>query len=125
MNVTLLSDDRVYVRLLAQNLARRGHLTFVSALSQMELQRLVDKVASDKAALLIFDLGWFDPGRQDVYQALGFVCASTAAPRIVIADARWPEAWLKRFEAQQVLRKPFPMEKFLRVVEAVSSVKTE
>lgn len=108
-HITLISEDAHYARILEHYLKRRAYAVDVFVVG------IHDSAGATTAALrqegiLVLDMGWYDGARQELYQALAWVGFVSRATMLLLVDESWPEAWVKRFGAQNVLRKPFPME---------------
>ena len=118
MHITIISEDRVHARILEENLQRRAFQVVTIVVGQPQANGLA-QLAFAPDTLLVLDLGWFDSSRQEFYQALGWLCAASSVPRIVLADASWPDGWIRQFSAHRVLSKPFSMETVGRAIEEV------
>ena len=118
-HVTLVTEDARNARMLAGYLKRRAFAVNVLVIGRHEPHRF-SVVVRGSGEVLLLDMGWFDPLRHELYQALTWVVSVWQAPGLLLVDGSWPETWVSRFGDCRVLRKPFPMETFGDQVAALA-----
>jgi DNA-binding NtrC family response regulator len=109
-HITLISEDAHYARLLQRYLERRSLSVEVLVVGRQDSLDGGIRRAMEKSRVLLLDMGWFEASRQELYQTLIWLCTVVQVPRVLLVDASWPEAWVRRFGTQSVLKKPFSMD---------------
>ena len=117
--ITVLSEDRVFSALVSRNLQMRGHQVAVWEIHPGSLEILGPVKTAEVAEavdLVILDLHWYDPSRQESYQRLVDVATKLRKPMLLLVDGTWTADLVASFHAVATLRKPFSID---RVIEAV------
>lgn len=124
MQVTLVSQDPVYARLLSQNLERWQYQVELRIIGLFQNDAKEAMAPPRPGRLLILDPGWFDPTREELYQVLSWFSRSCRTPVVLLVDRSWPENWRMLFGAHRVLEKPFAMEEMLAAIRNVVQAST-
>ena len=111
--VLLIEDEEPLRRILARNLARRGHTVTeaASAASAIAVLR-----AGGRFDALLLDVNLPDQTGWDVLRAMQ---GAAMPPVIVVTALRPAQSRLDAFQPAAVLLKPFPIEAMLRLVERI------
>ncbi len=115
-HITLISEDAHYARLLQRYLQRRSLPVEVLVVGRQDSLDGGIRRAMEKSRVLLLDLGWFEQSRQELYQTLVWLCTVVQGPLVLLVDASWPEAWVRRFGPQSVLKKPFSMDQLGAII---------
>jgi DNA-binding response OmpR family regulator len=111
--VLLIEDEEPLRRILARNLARRGHAV-------TEAANATDAIAALRTGgrfdVLLLDVNLPDQTGWDVLRAMQ---GAAIPPVIVLTALRPAQSRLTAFQPAAVLLKPFPIEALLHLVERV------
>ncbi|MCS7256847.1 MAG: response regulator [Thermomicrobium sp.] len=109
--VLVIEDDPVLSRILARNLARRGVEVQVAASAEAAL----DLLSAWQPDLLVLDLEL--PGRTGWEVVRQLRASGRQIPVVIVTGGPLPMRRIAEFQPLAVLRKPFPLEAFLRLVQ--------
>ncbi len=109
--ILVIEDDPVLSRILARNLARRGVEVQVAASAEAAL----DLMGGWQPDLLVLDLEL--PGRTGWEVVRRLRASGRQIPVVIITGGPLPMRRIAEFQPLAVLRKPFPLEAFLRLVQ--------
>jgi len=111
--VLLIEDEEPLLRILARNLARRGH-TVIGAASAAEA--ITALRSGERFDVLLLDVNLPDQTGWDVLRAMQ---GADMPPVIVLTALRPAQSRLATFRPAAVLLKPFPIEALLQLVDRV------
>lgn len=121
-HIIILSEDRVFSRLLAQNLQAREHQAEVYLVHQQLPMSFLASPTISTTTLWIMDMGWFDELREPTYGSLVEWCRHLPQPSILLVDGSWSQSQVQAFRATATLTKPFDMSCLMQAVEELSAL---
>ncbi len=119
-HIIILSEDRIFSRLLAQNLQVHEHQAEVYLVHQQLPTSFLASPDTSTTTLWIMDLGWFDDLREPTYVSLVEWCQHLSQPSILLVDGSWSQGHVQAFHATTTFTKPFNMSCLMQAVDQLS-----
>jgi DNA-binding response OmpR family regulator len=114
--IVIVEDEAVLRRVIARNLAGRGHLVREAETAA----EAIAAVLAERPDLLLLDIALPDASGWDVLRALRE--RGVAVPTVIVSAVRVAPGRLAEFAPLAYLPKPFPLDALLRLVDSGARV---
>jgi len=119
--IIILSEDRLFSRLLARNLQAHEHQVEVYLVHQQSPMSFLASSATSTTTLWIIDMGWFDDHHEPTYTSLAEWSRHLPQPSILLVDGSWSQSRVQAFHATATITKPFAMSHLMHAVNELSA----